>query len=252
MLLSPLRELIDAQLLPNLESFVSESQARTDDATDVISSVFGRIRVAFAARFSKTVTELELGRSADQVAAAGQDVHRRQLRTVLGVDPIQAEPWIERETNAFVAENASLITTLPTEAIADVEQLVFREGRRGASVAEIRRKIRDVFDATENRARLIARDQVSKFHGKLTELRQRQTGVTRYRWQTAEDGRVRSRSNTGGQSDHARLNGQIFSWDDPPVTVFRGKRAGERNHPGEDIQCRCQAIPVLDDLIPGI
>ena len=143
-LLEPLREIVDEQLLPNLETFVSESQTRTDDATDIISAVFGRVRVAFAARFSKTLTERELERSADQVAAAGRDVHRRQLRTVLGVDPIQAEPWLERETNAFVAENASLITTLPDEAIADVEQMVFREGRRGASVTEIRRKIREV------------------------------------------------------------------------------------------------------------
>ena len=30
---------------------------------------------------------------------------------------------------------------------------------------------------------------------------------------------------------------RIVKWNDPPQTVFRGKRAGERHHAGTDIQC---------------
>jgi len=252
LIVDPVRAIIEKELFPSLETFVSESRTRNDDTSDIISTIFGRVRVSFAARHSKTLTERELKRSADRIAQAGGDIHRAQLKTVLGVDPISAEPWLETEVNAFVKENSSLITTLTNEQIDKIEQLVFREGRRRASVREIHLKIRDVFKTSEARAALIARDQVSKFNGKLTEIRQRNAGIVKYKWQTSQDGRVRTLSNSHGYSDHGGLNGKEFSWNKPPVTVFKGKRAGERNHPGEDINCRCVALPVLDDLIPGL
>jgi len=244
MIVDPLRQVIEKELFPSIETFVSESRTRHDDTSDIISSIFGRIRVSFAARYSESLTERELKRSADRIAQDGGAIHRAQLKTVLGVDPISAEPWLETEVNAFVKENASLITTLNNEQIDKIEQLIFREGRRRASVRDIHLKIRDVFKASEARAALIARDQVSKFNGKLTEIRQRNSGIVKYKWQTAQDGRVRTLSNSHGYSDHGGLNGKEFSWDKPPVTVFKGKRAGERNHPGEDINCRCVASEI--------
>ena len=49
--------------------------------------------------------------------------------------------------------------------------------------------------------------------------------TTRYIWRTRNDGKVRS--------SHAAREGQVFSWDDPPVG----------GHPGEDYNCRCTAEP---------
>lgn len=43
---------------------------------------------------------------------------------------------------------------------------------------------------------------------------------------------------------HQELDGTEQSWDDPPVT----NEDGDRNHPGEDYQCRCVAYPILDEL----
>lgn len=240
-LIEPYETLIRKQVFPLLDVIVSESRVRVDDPTDIIERIFNGIRV----RLTTVFTDQAIERAAQQTALGldkdGRDLFRRQFRTVFNTDPLMAEPWLAQEVSTFVSENASLISTLPTEAIADIEQMIFREGRRGASPQEIRSKILEQFKTTEARATLIARDQVAKFNGRLSELRQKQTGITRYTWQTSEDGRVRD--------DHERLNGKVFDWDDPPITVSSGKRAGERNHPGQDIQCRCQAIPVVEDLI---
>jgi GNAT superfamily N-acetyltransferase len=48
---------------------------------------------------------------------------------------------------------------------------------------------------------------------------------------------------------HDELEGTEHAWDDPPVT----DKYGNRNHPGEDYQCRCVAVPILDEYdSPGI
>lgn len=50
----------------------------------------------------------------------------------------------------------------------------------------------------------------------------------RYVWMTAGDEKVRP--------SHAANDGKIFRWSDPPAT----------GHPGEDIHCRCIAVPYAD------
>lgn len=248
-LINPYKELVKSELFPLLDVIVSESKVRVDDLSDIMERVFNGIRARFVAIFNPAAIDKASQDTTRAVDNAGRDLFRRQFKTVFNADPVAAEPWLEAEVNTFVAENASLIKTLPTEALSDIEQMVFREARRGASPQDIQARIFEQFETTEARARMIARDQVSKFNGRLTELRQKQIGITRYTWQTSEDGRVRSFANTSGASDHSRLNGEIFSWDEPPVTVFKGKRAGETNHPGGDILCRCFASPMIEDLL---
>lgn len=50
--------------------------------------------------------------------------------------------------------------------------------------------------------------------------------TTHYIWRTRGDGKVRSR--------HAKFNGKVFSWNNPPEGGY---------HPGEDYGCRCWAEP---------
>lgn len=237
-------ELVRQELFPQLGEIAADLSLRSDDATDLIDTALGKIRLTFEGMLRQPDVERNLRDEFEEINSESRGVHNRQIRQVLGVDPIAAEPWLADEVRAFVRENASLITTLPEETLADIEQLVFREGRRGASVREIRARIIERFEATESRAQLIARDQVSKFNARLTERRQRQAGITSYIWRTSDDARVRD--------DHRRLDDTVQQWDDPPVTVTSGKRAGEQNHPGQDIQCRCWPEPVFDDLLPDL
>lgn len=265
-LLEPFKELVEAELFPMLD-FITQARPvkinedaldtvenisfKTDAAVDDIRRIFEKIRIGFARSFPETAVDNLAKNQADVIDTINHKTFRNQTKTVLGVDPVFAEPWLADEIQAFVHENASLIKTIPTEHLSDIEQMIFRESRRGASPGEIKAKITELFGQADRSAALIARDQISKFNGRLSELRQTASGVTDYIWRTVEDGRVRTLSNSSGYSDHAHLEGEQFSWKNPPVTVFKGKRAGERNHPGQDINCRCYPEPVLDKLIKG-
>ena len=68
----------------------------------------------------------------------------------------------------------------------------------------------------------------------MTQARQMKLGIERYRWRTAGDTRVRT--------EHAMREGQIFSWDRPPPD----------GHPGQPINCRCYAEPVIEDVLKGL
>ncbi len=75
-----------------------------------------------------------------------------------------------------------------------------------------------------------------------------------YRWLTANDERVR-------KPTHTRLHNKICRWDDDSVYAdsiedarkgkwkSRGAAGMYIGTPGQDIQCRCVAIPVYDDIL---
>lgn len=60
-------------------------------------------------------------------------------------------------------------------------------------------------------------------------------GFDRYVWTTRKDDRVRP--------DHARLEGRICSWNDPPLA---DSRYSIYAHPGQTWGCRCQAAPLKE------
>jgi SPP1 gp7 family putative phage head morphogenesis protein len=137
-------------------------------------------------------------------------------------EKVMAEEW--------VALNTDLISRAIKEKYFDgIEDVVITSFREGLSINEIQSKLLGAYDLHDNaksakaRARLIARDQIGKLSSNLTQFRHRQLGINQYQWSTSGDERVRP--------SHARLDGRIFSYDNPPDTG-RG-----RNNPGEDYQC---------------
>ena len=126
-------------------------------------------------------------------------------------------------------ELASYIRDIPTKLQADVAAQVLAARDQGMTTVDLGKLIAERTGIAQRRAALIARDQLGTLNGELSQRRQVAAGVSRYRWQTARDERVRP--------SHRDLQGQVFSWDAPP----------DIGHPGAPINCRCIAIPIIDD-----
>jgi SPP1 gp7 family putative phage head morphogenesis protein len=156
---------------------------------------------------------------------------RKQLQASFGVDIFQREPWLREELNSWTKENIDLITSMTEDHIKQVGGIVQRGIRSGASIKNISKDIQDRTGVTKSKAKLIARDQVSKLNGELTQLRQTNLGVRKYIWWDSGDSRVRD--------THKAHNGKTYSWDKPPAGT---------GHPGEDYQCRCWAEPIFDEV----
>lgn len=171
-------------------------------------------------------------------AKLAKEVHR-----AVGVDvraALHTQGKIAGKMREFVKWNTDLISTLPDrfkEDLGDKLAASWAAGERaetmGGFIDDIIEKVGDTCEAN---AALIARDQTAKMNAAFTQVRHEELGIRRYEWSTSSDERVRE--------DHAALNNQVFRWDEPGPLA--GTIDGEPCHPGEDIQCRCVAIPVFD------
>lgn len=217
---------IEAKIVPVL------GQLRQDDWRDIPESTgwYERLRLAVA----DAAALVALPALAERIAEFAQRVsgfNARQFHTILraayGVDIFQSEPWLAEVLRQFEAENIRLIRSIPQQALDKLHGKVVQAVRQGTPTARLKELVREEYGVTTRRAELIARDQIGKLNGQLTETRQEGIGVKEYKWRGSLDERERD--------EHVAREGQTFSWDEPPSD----------GHPGEPIQCRCWAEPVL-------
>ena len=139
--------------------------------------------------------------------------------------------------------NVGLISSMTDAMLEKIGQLL--EDYDGTRVEDVATQLEDTFGLTRARAELVARDQVLKLNADMNQQAQTNAGVDKYTWSTSKDGSVRDDPKDRGDPNHAILEGTKHRWDDPPVTC---ERTGATNHPGQDYQCRCVAIPVLEEF----
>jgi SPP1 gp7 family putative phage head morphogenesis protein len=148
---------------------------------------------------------------------------------LLGVNVFRSEPFLAPLAEGWIAENTSLIKSLPKQLHGAVHGVVQRGVMSGDTVQVIKDRIRAQWDISENRAKLIAQDQTLKLNANLTRYRVQSVGVTKYIWRTVNDSRVRPQ--------HADRNGNTYSF---------GVGANGEN-PAEPVRCRCRAEPIFHD-----
>lgn len=134
---------------------------------------------------------------------------------------------------ALIEEQVILIKSLPIEAGRRVQKLSIEAYENSTRASEIAKEIMRTRHVTSSRAKLIARTEVARVGSALTQARAVHVGSTQYEWVTVGDSDVRE--------EHRKLNGRVFSWDDPPVTGSNG----ERSAPGAIYNCRCVAFPLI-------
>lgn len=177
-----------------------------------------------------------VGPAFDQMARVAETKGAGAVKELLRVNPNSA--ILRSKVDAFREQNIRLVEDAGRAYAASVRKIFSDPENQGRSWVEIKRDLITRGGVSESRAELIARDQTLKLNAQITQSRQQAAGVTRYRWSTSKDERVRA--------DHRALEGTIQEWSDPPII---DKKSGRREHPGQDFQCRCVAVPVVDELV---
>lgn len=209
---------------------VREAVRGYDPGTLPLEQVFQDLRVRVAER----VRAFEASPILDEFGRRLNQINLEDTARVLRVSTEALPTSMQSVLAGFRRANVELIGSVAEQQIDQVFEVVSEAVRAGSRVEDLAEQIEERFGVATSRARLIARDQVLKANSALTQTRMTAVGVTQYKWSTSRDERVRPM--------HRELEGTIQSWSDPPVTDPKGNR----NHPGEDYQCRCVAVPFLD------
>ena len=219
-----LRRLVLTPLMAQLRSGLSEASAASL-ALEIIDGVFRHWRTG--------------GLVNEEVAAHSARVsgyHRRRLiqtfRTALGIDirPMLLDSAIEPLMSAWRQENISLIRTIPERFHGSLYRRVSETfAEKSFDQQALSKVLNREFKVSGSNLRRLTRDQTSKAIGQLTQARHQQLGIREYTWRTAQDERVRP--------SHQALDGTLQRWDSPPSV----------GHPGQGVQCRCVAIPVVPE-----
>lgn len=208
------------------------------DSKMVADSLFSDFKAAFS-RTANTVKAKVSGIAetlAKTVVSKQREVSDGQLsdmifkRTGIDFSGLMQDSVLQEAVDEAVAANVALITSIPQQYLDRVEQAVMASLQAGMLNDTLADELAKIKGVTDNRAKLIARDQLGKINSRLSQIRQQSLGITHYFWSTSQDERVRKR--------HARWDGDRIAWDTPTID----------GHPGQAIRCRCTAIPDLDFL----
>ena len=177
-----------------------------------------------------------------QAAGNGAPVQAR----IYAIDHRAKTSDMGRFLDGFRRDNTALIRKLVGRQVLSTENVL--ANGYGEHVDVLAARIREATGTTESHAELLARDQTLKANADVQAFRAKSLGAEQYTWITSNDERVRGRPGgkwADAQSNHWRLHGKVFSYNDPPVT---NETKGIRLNPGRDFQCRCTATPNLSHI----
>lgn len=231
-----------------LDPLMARTMARLETVVQVRQAYVNAVNAEFA--LTTGAGDFGLGvveKAMDTIRTTHKARMIKTFQSALGVDigPFMSDLAIRPFMNQALMNNVDLISSIPKRLnLQIVEQFeqIFTE--KGLDQQALQKVLKQRFKVASNRARLITRDQTEKIVGQLNQIRQTDLGIRSYIWQTSEDERVVG--TPGGEypvgndvhGDHYSRNGKEFQWAVPP----------HDGHPGQPINCRCVAIPVIPEL----
>lgn len=165
-----------------------------------------------------------------QTAEFNKKQFHKVLKSAYKVDIFFTEPWLDEPLLQAEWQNINLIKSIPIQLQEKLRYRMAEAVLGGESHKSLAADLEKLLDIPKRRATIIARDQIGKLNGRLTQLRQENIGVKSYIWRGSLDERERL--------SHVEREGKEFRWDNPP----------DDGHPGQPILCRCSAEAVLPEF----
>lgn len=163
----------------------------------------------------------------------------KQLSGGLSLQTSIITPELETVSQALIAENVSLIKSIPEQYFKSIEGAVMRSISQGG-MYDLKPEIEKYDGITSRRAHLIALDQTRKAYTSINKVKLKKLGVTHFEW-----------SHSGGsmhpRESHLAIDGMIFSFEH---LIAEQKAVGvpdrDLGMPSYPPYCRCRMIPVIE------
>lgn len=221
------------------EFYATDAAPAEGGITAVLTRVGERLKGRFLSMFAERAPGIAEGMvsgvsSISAVALKSSALSVLADKTTVKIPPMAGK--LGEIYNAAVAENVSLITSIPEQYLKDIEGAAMRSiTQPDGGLSSLTDHIQHLNAVTDRRADMIAKDQTRKVYNSVNAARLQDMGVAAFEW-----------IHSGGSSDprplHVSYNGKVFRFDNLPVI---DERTGERGIPGQAVNCGCTMKPVF-------
>lgn len=140
---------------------------------------------------------------------------------------------------ASVAENVSLIKSIPQQYFKDITGSVMRSITTGQGLADLVPDLNKYAGQTSRRVKNLALDQTRKAYNSINKQRMQSIGVKQFEW-------IHSGGSQKPRESHMKISGHIFSFE----TLYQEQEAlgvpkEDQGIPGQAINCKCTMLPVV-------
>ena len=189
-----------------------------------------------------------LGKTDDEVMEFGEKEFSKTLEKGINVNVPTSAPWWDDMKSSWAEDNYTLITSNAKNYVSKINTLTEQAIVNGLSPYKLKEEIKKATEGlSDKHCKLLARDQMGKLNGQITQAQMEEIGLDMYVWSTSYDDRVRE--------SHALMEGLLCRYDDATVCSYdNGKTWVARPsgavelHPGQDIQCRCVGLAFYPEL----
>jgi SPP1 gp7 family putative phage head morphogenesis protein len=146
---------------------------------------------------------------------------------------------MESIQTAIIAENVSLIKSIPQEYFKQVTGAVMRS-IQGEGIKQLIPDIEKYDGMTKRRATLIAQDQTRKAYNTINKQRMVSLGIKQFEW-------IHTRGSQSPRKSHLKMNGKIFSFENLIKEQANMEiPSKDRGLPGIAPNCRCTFRPIIN------
>lgn len=146
---------------------------------------------------------------------------------------------MEDVAKALIAENVSLIKSIPQQYFKDITGSVMRSITTGNGLADLLPAIKKYNRISERRVKNLSLDQTRKAYNAVNKQRMQSVGVKQFEW-------VHSGGGQKPRVSHMKISGMIFNFENLESEQSKlGVPKGDQGIPGYPINCRCTIVPVI-------
>jgi SPP1 gp7 family putative phage head morphogenesis protein len=164
----------------------------------------------------------------------------KQLSGGLSLKTSVVPKGMEDVSKALIAENVSLIKSIPQQYFKDVTGAVMRSITIGRGLADLLPEIKKYQGQTQRRAKNLSLDQTRKAYNSINKQRMQSIGVKQFEW-------VHSGGGQKPRASHLKISGHIFNFENLEAQqAALGVPDKDQGIPGYPINCRCTMTPVIN------
>lgn len=250
-LLKEMNKDVRSELIPSIE--LAKRDYVADAWFDSILDVVQRLASKWAGRSMQSQMERIAMKSISMADAANRKDFIESINRSVGIDMsgmLRSES-LDDYISITIRNNVSLIKSIPEQYFNELSQNIENNIRQGFTPANLEKSIREMInirtfkpdgskstlaEKVANRAKLIARDQTAKINGDLTRIRQKDAGITHFKWVTSKDERVGDDHKLAARR-RTKYGIGIYKWSEGAPEGFPGN--------ADRPNCRCTATPMI-------